>query len=212
MAGYEKSDYWSKKAASEGYPARSVYKLSEIDKKFHLKLGRTLDLGAAPGSWTTYLLKKGAVVACDLKPLSKDLMEQAKILGPEDDPKKDLLSENNLIFLEGDMGELHGKLAAFGPYDSVLCDAAPSTTGNKLVDRARSESLVELALSFADTLVEGGSIVIKFFQTGRQEDYLRQMREIFKTAKGFKPVACRAQSVEMYLIGSFYKGGAAARN
>ncbi len=69
---YEKPDFWSQKAFSEGYPARSVYKLKEIDEKFGMikKNYTVLDLGSAPGSWTTFLLRQmdgsGKVVSCDL--------------------------------------------------------------------------------------------------------------------------------------------------
>ena len=76
---YEKPDFWSKKAFTEGYPARSVYKLKEMDEKFGLikKNTRVLDLGAAPGSWTTFVLRAldggGHVTAIDLSPLAKDV-------------------------------------------------------------------------------------------------------------------------------------------
>ena len=76
---YEKPDYWSKKAFTEGYPARSVYKLKEIDEKFDMlkKNTRILDLGAAPGSWTVFALRmlegSGYVTAIDLSPLAKDV-------------------------------------------------------------------------------------------------------------------------------------------
>ena len=79
---YEKPDYWSQKAFSEGYPARSVYKLKEIDEKFGMikKNFTVLDLGAAPGSWTTFLLRtmegSGKVVSCDLNPLAKSVKLQ----------------------------------------------------------------------------------------------------------------------------------------
>ena len=78
---YSKPDFWSQKAFREGYPARSVYKLAEIDQKFSLlkKSKIVLDLGAAPGSWTTWLLRNidstGKVVSCDLNPLSKSVKD-----------------------------------------------------------------------------------------------------------------------------------------
>ena len=133
---YEKPDYWSKKAFSEGYPARSVYKLQEIDDKFGMikKNFTILDLGAAPGSWTTFLLRKldgsGKVVSCDLNPLAKSV------------------KGDNLVFIQGDLNaaEIRKQITENGPYDLVVCDAAPLTTGNKMVDTARSAQLVEMAV------------------------------------------------------------------
>lgn len=194
MAGnsYEKPDLWSKKAFSEGYPARSVYKLQEIDEKFHIlkKNARILDLGAAPGSWTVYVLRylgaSGQVTSIDLNPLAKEV------------------KGDNLTFIQGDLYDerVRNHAAALGPYDALICDAAPPTTGNKLVDTARSADLVELALFYAQTMVKkGGNCAVKIFQGGDQSILLRQMREIFQSAKGFKPKACRSESFETYLIG-----------
>ena len=194
MAGnsYEKPDFWSQKAFSEGYPARSVYKLKEIDEKFGMikKNYTVLDLGAAPGSWTTFLLRKmegsGKVVSCDLNELSKDVKGE------------------NLTFLQGDLNvpEIRNQIKALGPYDLVVCDAAPKTTGNRTVDTARSEQLVEMAVWYAQTMLkQGGNFAVKIFQNGDQQKILKTMREIFTQAKGFKPEACRAESFETYLIG-----------
>ena len=78
---YREPDYWSRKAFAEGYPARSVYKLEEMQKKFNLfgKNDSVLDLGAAPGSWTTFLLRflspEGRVCAVDLQPLSESIQD-----------------------------------------------------------------------------------------------------------------------------------------
>lgn len=189
---YEKPDFWSRKAFSEGYPARSVYKLQEIDAKFgFIKKNYTvLDLGAAPGSWTTYLLRQmdgsGKVVSCDLNPLAKDV------------------KADNLTFIQGDLNaaEIRKQIKAMGPFDLVVCDAAPKTTGNKMVDTARSEQLVEMAVWYAqDMLKQGGNFCVKIFQSGAQQTILKQMREIFTKAQGFKPEACRKESFETFLIG-----------
>ena len=189
---YEKPDFWSKKAFSEGYPARSVYKLQEIDQKFKIlkKNSRVLDLGSAPGSWTTYLLRnlgeEGKVVSCDLNPLSKDV------------------KGNNLVFFQGDLNdtEILSKIKTQGPYDAVVCDAAPFTTGNRTVDTARSEQLVEMAIWYAQTMLKkGGHFLVKIFQNGDQQQFLKKLRELFESAKGFKPAACRSESFETYLIG-----------
>lgn len=189
---YEKPDYWSKKAFSEGYPARSVYKLQEIDDKFGMikKNFTILDLGAAPGSWTTFLLRKldgsGKVVSCDLNPLAKSV------------------KGDNLVFIQGDLNaaEIRKQITENGPYDLVVCDAAPLTTGNKMVDTARSTQLVEMAVWYAQAMLKkGGNFAVKIFQNGSQQEILKKMREIFTSAKGFKPEACRSESYETYLIG-----------
>jgi len=189
---YAKPDFWSKKAFSEGYPARSVYKLKEMDEKFALirKNTRVMDLGAAPGSWTTYLLRAldgtGHVTAIDLSPLAKDVKGE------------------NLSFFQGDLyaAEIRGEAKKLGPYDLVVCDAAPATTGNRTVDTARSSGLVELALFYAEQmLVSGGNFVVKVFQGGGEQETLKKMRGMFKTARGFKPEACRTESFETYLVG-----------
>ncbi len=189
---YEKPDFWSQKAFKEGYPARSVYKLQEIDKKFGFlkKKYTVLDLGAAPGSWTTWLLRQldgsGKVVSVDLNPLSKSV------------------KGDNLVFFQGDLlsKEIRDQITANGPYDLVVCDAAPLTTGNKVVDTARSKGLVEMAIWYAESMLKpGGNFCVKIFQNGDQQKLLMKMRAVFTQAKGFKPEACRQESFETYLIG-----------
>lgn len=189
---YNKPDFWSQKAFKEGYPARSVYKLEEIDKKFGmLKKGYTvLDLGSAPGSWTTWLLRNlndtGKVVSVDLNPLAKTV------------------KGNNLVFFQGDLlsEEIRLQIQENGPYDLVVCDAAPLTTGNRTIDTARSRSLVEMAIWYAEAMLKtGGNFCVKIFQNGDQQKELTKMKEIFNSARGFKPEACRTVSFETYLIG-----------
>ena len=189
---YAKPDYWSQKAFREGYPARSVYKLQEIDEKFSLlkKSTTVLDLGAAPGSWTTWLLRNMAptskVVSCDLNPLSKSV------------------KADNLVFIQGDLleNEILERIKAEGPFDLVVCDAAPKTTGNRTIDTLQSKGLVKMAIWYAQTMLKtGGNFCVKIFQNGDQQELLKSMREIFTQAKGFKPEACRQESFETYLIG-----------
>lgn len=189
---YEKPDFWSRKAFQEGFPARSVYKLKEMNEKFKLipRGGTVLDLGASPGSWTLYLLRTlssdSKIVACDLNPLSSDVKAE------------------NLVFIHGDLNdaEVRQKIREAGAYDTVVCDAAPLTTGNKIVDTARSSQLVEMAIWYAEKMLKpGGNFCVKMFQNGDQQAALKKMREIFTTAKGFKPEACRSESFETYLVG-----------
>ena len=149
-----------------------------------------MDLGAAPGSWTTFLLRtlkdSGKVVSCDLNELSRDIRAE------------------NLVFIQGDLenAQIVEKIREQGPFSLVVCDAAPLTTGNRVVDTARSVGLVKMAIWYAQTMLSpNGNFVVKIFQNGDQQILLKTMRTIFKTARAFKPKACRAESFETYLIG-----------
>lgn len=195
---YKKPDFWSKKAFAKGYPARSVWKLEEMDRKFGLFRGRdrVLDLGAAPGSWTMYALEHcgedGCVVSVDLSPLSG------------------AVPSARLFFLQGDLQEngIRRTVQEHGPYSLVLCDAAPATTGNRTVDGARSEALAEMALFYAENMLgAGGSFAVKIFQGGAERGLLQRMRGLFSSARAFKPEACRRESFETYLVGLGRLGG-----
>ncbi|MBN2657020.1 MAG: RlmE family RNA methyltransferase [Spirochaetales bacterium] len=198
MANREKPDFYAEKARKEGYPARSVYKLEEIQKKFNIiRPGyKIIDVGASPGSWTMYALRQtkgqGLVVGADLKPMG---LKQ---------------SYPNFFFMQGDIfdEETIGFLAQKGPYDTILSDAAPSTTGNRTIDTGRSYSLVERIIGLAEPLLkEGGSMVVKIFQGGDEKDLLEYMRTLFGSVKILKPKAVRKESFETYFIGLEFKGG-----
>ena len=197
MSSYEKPDFWAQKAKKEGYPARSVYKLMEIDEKFHLlKPGvKVLDIGAAPGSWSLFVLKrlagKGFLSAVDLQPLG---------MSPAYD---------NFFFIQGDLyaPEVRAELLSRGPYGLVLSDAAPATTGNRIVDQGASESIVEAVIAYGEeALSPGGALVAKIFQGGAERPLLDQLRKRFASARAFKPQACRSESFETYLVATGFKG------
>jgi len=223
MADYKKPDFWQQKARNEGYPARSVYKLKEIDEKFGLlKPGRAafrvLDIGAAPGSWSLYVLRKfanlkntdlkntdlknrdlqnhdlknrGFLAAADLSPLSREF-------------DKGLFDGDNFFFVQGDITavETRETLLSKGPYSAIISDAAPNTTGNHTVDSSRSLELVETVISYAESaLSAGGNLTVKVFQGGGSDALLKRMKSLFETAKSFKPQACRGESVETYFVG-----------
>jgi 23S rRNA (uridine2552-2'-O)-methyltransferase len=211
MASYEKPDFWSVKAQKEGYPARSVYKLQELDEKFGLfpsrrggknpafspaeKVFKVLDLGAAPGSWSLYALRKlegrGFLAAADLSPLSRQ-------------HDRGLFEGERFFFLQGDItgAETREALLARGPYHLVMSDAAPATTGNRSLDTLRSLALAETALEYAETaLVPEGNLVVKVFQGGEISGILKRIRELFGAGKSFKPTACRPGSFETYYVG-----------
>ncbi len=196
---YEKPDHYSIKARKEGYPARSVYKLEEIQKKFHvLKPGMAvLDIGAAPGSWSLFILKAlkddGYLVAVDISPL-----DAASFARPAP----------NFTFIQGDAFSpaVVSHLSEKGPFDLIVSDAAPATTGNRTVDTARSSALVEGVMHLTEKLLKrGGNCVIKIFQGGDEGVFLRWMKGIFSEARAFKPEACRKNSFETYLIGSSFR-------
>jgi 23S rRNA (uridine2552-2'-O)-methyltransferase len=203
MPDYKKPDYWQQKARKESYPARSVYKLKEIDEKFDLlKIPRdgalrVLDLGAAPGSWSLYTLQKmaslktGFLAAADLCPLSREF-------------DKGLFDGGNFFFIQGDMtaAQTRDKLIEKGPYSVIISDAASSTTGNRMVDTARSNELAGVAIDYAENaLTTGGMLVFKIFQGDDNAVLLKRLKVLFETAKSFKPQACRDNSMEMYFIG-----------
>jgi len=192
MGRRDKLDHYSLKAQKEGYPARSIYKLEEIQNKFKImKPGqKIIDVGASPGSWTMYALKitqgKGLVVGADLKPLNL---------------KK---SYPNLFFMQGDVfkKETADFLCERGPFDVVLSDAAPSTTGNRLVDTSKSYYLVEEILTLADKILKPtGHCVVKVFQGEDSKLLLDRMKTIFTEVKSFKPKSVRSESFEIYYIG-----------
>ena len=197
LSSYEKPDFWALKAKKEGYPARSVYKLQELDKKFSLikKGARILDIGAAPGSWTLWILRRlegsGFLAAVDLQDLSLSV------------------GNENFLFVRGDLydTELRARLLAAGPFSLVLSDAAPATTGNRFVDQSASEGIVEAVIDYAEAgLASGGSVVAKIFQSGAEASLLKRLRGRFAQAKAFKPEACRSESFETYLVATGFKG------
>ena len=201
MADYKKTDYWQQKAKKEGYPARSVYKLMEIDEKFHvfkpnckLQAARILDMGAAPGSWSLFVLRKypkSYLVSVDLSALSHEF-------------DGNLLKGENFKFIQGDFTDqvVRQEIISNGPYNLILSDAAPATTGNRLIDSARSLELAETIISYAEDILAGnGNLVIKIFQSGDSPELLKRLKNIFNSAKSYKPKACRNESFETYYIG-----------
>ena len=187
------ADSYTLRAHKEGYPARSVYKLEEIQQQFTLiKPGDTvLDVGAAPGSWTLFtnnvLLKgKGTIIAVDLNPLNINPIPHTVTSYVGDAFSK----------------EIKPKLIEHGPYDAIISDAAPMTTGNRGVDTARSEYLAEQVILLAsEHLKRGGNLAVKLFQGGGEQELMKTMRSLFTRAKIVKPKACRDDSFEVYLVG-----------
>ena len=181
-------DHYTRQAKKENFPARSVYKLQEIQQKHRLikKGNKILDLGCAPGSWLLYAAKvtgdKGQVVGIDLKPVKGHVPAHARIV-TADVFALDLESLGN-------------------NFQVVLSDMAPATTGHKDVDAARSYNLCETALGIAQkVLLPGGSFVCKIFQGPDFKIFTDAVRADFKELKIFKPRSSRKASREIYVIG-----------
>jgi 23S rRNA (uridine2552-2'-O)-methyltransferase len=183
-------DAFFKKARAEGYAARSVFKLEEIDRKLKLlRAGdRVLDLGCRPGSWLQYAQKvvgaRGAVVGIDRHALPNPFPGARVLVGD--------------IYTTSDE-ELRGDLPAF---DVVLSDMAPDTTGIRATDQARSAALVEEALGRAERLLApAGRFVAKNFQGPDVEVIRKRMGARFAEVRLVKPEGSRAESTELYLVG-----------
>jgi 23S rRNA (uridine2552-2'-O)-methyltransferase len=193
-------DHYFKRAKQENYPARSVYKLEEIDKRFSL-LGtgqRVLDLGAAPGSWSLYAAKrvgpKGVVVAVDL--------QEARTALPD-----------NVSWRQEDAFEpseaLRAEMDDVGPFHVVLSDMAPKTTGHKFTDQSRSLDLARAALALAQgCLLHGGHFAVKVFMGPDVKAYTDEMRAVFAQVKTFKPKSSRSESKEIFYVAQGFKGRA----
>ena len=178
----------TEKAKKENYPARSVYKLKEIQKKFKLiKNGdRVLDLGASPGSWFLYASElignKGKIVGIDLKELNI---------------KK--LPKNGEFYI---LDIFESSIVQDEYFNVILSDMAPSTTGVKNLDAFKSFELCKEALEIAKKrLKKNGSFVCKIFQGEDFESFIKMVKKLFAKYKIFKPDSCRKNSKEIYLIG-----------
>ncbi|MBQ7608343.1 MAG: RlmE family RNA methyltransferase [Desulfovibrionaceae bacterium] len=198
----EYRDHYFLKAKRENYPARSVYKLQELDAKFHLlKSGQAvLDLGAAPGSWSLYAAQKiganGLVLACDLKPITISLPGQIAFFTED-------VFERSPAFEE--------TLRAKGPFDLVMSDMAPATTGSVFTDQARSFALAEEAFHVAEEyLKENGNFVVKIFMGPDMQSLIAAMRTAFSAVKTFKPKSSRSESKETFITGLGFCGRGSA--
>lgn len=189
-------DRFHQKAKKEGFLARAVYKLEELDAQFKLfKPGqRVLDLGCAPGSWLQYARGKvgerGVLVGLDRAPL-RGVVAGARI------EVGDVMTIDPAV--------LRGDLPAF---DVVLSDMAPDTSGVRSLDQARSEALFERALEIALlVLAPGGNFVGKLFQGPDFKKLSEAVRARFETAKTAKPASSRQISIEQYVVGKGFGGG-----
>jgi 23S rRNA (uridine2552-2'-O)-methyltransferase len=184
-------DHFSRRAKKEHFPARSVYKLQEIQRKYHLikKDDKILDLGCYPGSWLLYAANltgnKGLVVGFDRKPVSIKVPSHVKTF------------TGDILSIDDEFLRSMGK-----DFNVVISDMAPATSGNKFVDAARSFDLSRAALSIArEVLKPGGSFLCKIFQGEDFKAFSDSVKAIFNKHKIFKPQSSRKASREIYIIG-----------
>ena len=190
------TDPYVQRAKAEGFRSRAAFKLMEIDDRDHLiRAGEVVvDLGATPGGWSQIAAKrmqgKGRVIALDL-------LEMEPLHGVE--------------FIQGDFREddvlqqletlLGGEKVGL-----VLSDMAPNMSGILVSDQARVMHLAELGLEFSrNWLKPGGAFLVKVFQGYGYEDFVREMKEVFKSVSTRKPDASRDRSAEVYLLGKGLK-------
>jgi len=187
---YSKPDARTRAAKAQGFPARSVFKLEEIDRRLHLLRGgqRVLDLGAAPGSWSLYAAQRvgpsGRVLAVDLQEISQKFPD-------------------NVVVIQGDALSLeNAALDTFAPYDVVLSDMAPRTSGNKLRDQAESFELFMRALQVALALGKVGSAFVgKLFMSEDFQAARQALRDHYDKEQTLRPSTTRSVSSEVFLVG-----------
>ncbi|MSR29512.1 MAG: RlmE family RNA methyltransferase [Phycisphaerales bacterium] len=191
-------DIWFRKAKEQGYRARSAFKLIEIDDRRGI-LGRgfrVLDAGAAPGSWTQVAAARvgesGEVCAFDLKEIDARGLPA------------------NVRVMQADLNELTA--ASFGGalFDAVISDMGPDTSGDPSGDSIRSIALCNALLDrLPHWLRRGGNLILKVYEGGGYGALLKRTDGLFDEVKGVKPESSRGESVEMFVVGKGYKGGAA---
>ena len=187
----KEKDVYTRQARQAGYRSRAVYKLGEIDERDRLFSGvrRVLDLGAAPGGWSQYALRKvgddGLVVAVDV--LAMEPIE-------------------DVIFVHGDFTDPSvqqrlRQLVAPGAYDLVISDMAPNITGIADVDQARAADLAESAVVFAERfLTQNGHLLVKVFEGSEAARIRKRGESMFRSCSVRKPEASRDRSREFYLL------------
>lgn len=197
------ADPYVARAHRDGYRARAVYKLIEMNERFHfLKNGQVVvDLGAAPGSWSQYVAReypRSKIFAMDLleiSPIPNVTFYQG-----------DFTTDAALHWLESQL-KLESDETGNGTADVVLSDMAPNTVGHKKTDHLRQMVLLEYAFDFAlRALKPGGTMVVKSFTGGTTGDLIKQIKLHFDTVHHIKPPASRKDSVEMFIVALGFHG------
>jgi 23S rRNA (uridine2552-2'-O)-methyltransferase len=181
-------------AKDQGYRSRAAFKLIEIDAKYKfLKPGaKVVDLGAAPGGWTQVAVERGCTTVIAL-----DILEMAPLAGAH------VLKAD---FLDPEAPGMIEKLLD-GKVDLVLSDMAPSTTGHRETDHLRIAALVEAAIDFAVAVLRpGGNFVTKFRQGQEEQALIKHAQRHFAKVVRMKPPSSRAESSELFLVSTGFKG------
>ena len=190
------SDVYVKQATQAGYRARSVFKLEQIDQRYKLiKPGsRIIDLGAAPGSWCQYAIKKvgktGQVIAVDLLPIKP--IENVEIIQGD--------------FCDPGVLEQILELMNYQPVNLILSDMAPDLTGIRITDQANMENLLMKIIDSLDKILTiDANLLIKVFEGQMMVDVRKSLNLLFKKVISIKPEASRKHSKEFYLLATNYK-------
>lgn len=185
------NDPWVKRAVSQGYRSRAVYKFQEIDEQDKLvKPGMVVvDLGSAPGSWSQYLSRKfGAkvtIIAVDL--LDMDYLEHVHFI------KGDFQDEEVLQQID--------ELLDGRKIDLVISDMAPNITGVRSSDEAKYESLMDSVLYFCEQrLKQNSHLLVKLFEGSAAHYFRREIKGRYKSGVVRKPSASRPKSREFYFL------------
>ncbi len=189
---YTPNDKWSQRAASEGFRARSVYKLQELNEKFHLlEPGMTvLDLGAAPGSW---LQEVSLQIGPEGKAIGLDLTDIEPIADNVETLVQDVTDVPAVEKILSDRGISH--------VDLVLSDMAPSTSGVKDVDQWRSVELCQAVLAIADAVLKPeGTAVMKIFRGADFDEFVNVVRAQYANVRVAQVKASRDRSREVYIV------------
>ena len=194
-------DEYVRRSQQDGYRSRAIYKLIEIDKKDRLvKPGMTIiDLGAAPGGWSEYCVKKlgknGTMIALDILPMEP--IDGVTII--EGDFREDAVFEELMAVMNAG-GESSRA-------DLVISDMAPNISGMGSVDMPRAYYLCELALDLAQQVLKpGGGLLVKLFQGEGFEAYNKALKTSFSKVVMRKPKASRARSREVYALATGFLG------
>lgn len=186
---YTPNDTWSRKAQAEGYRARSVYKLQELDERFRLfaKARSVLDLGACPGSWLQYVTKNvhGTIIGVDVQPIEP--IDGVKLFQED---ITDLEALNKIFIQEG-----------VKKFDVIISDLAPKTSGVKDVDQWRSIELSNAVLDVAHKFLHpNGTVVMKVFRGSDFDEWFTDVKTQFEFSKVVIVKASRDRSREVYVV------------
>jgi len=188
----KKEEFYTILARKEGYPARSVYKLKEIDEKYKIirEGDRVLDLGCAPGSWLLYISQK--------------IGEKGRVIGIDIGDIK-IAPKPNILFIKKSIFDLNNPDFK-GKYRVVVSDLSPKTAGVKFLDAGKALELAKMAFEIAKSvLLPGGNFICKIFEGESSGELFKEISKYFEFTKRFRPKAVIKESKEFYIIGKGFK-------